>query len=123
MKKTMLQIFTALTILTNPLLSLQANEINLSNQYQVHNDIYTLADEYLKQKTDQKIFDVAFEIKKLNPSMALPHCQTPLVLKDRNPNRISGRMTLSVSCKQPTWRIFVPVIVTGKLPVILSAKG
>ncbi|MCF6298359.1 MAG: flagellar basal body P-ring formation protein FlgA [Thiomicrorhabdus sp.] len=119
----MLQIFTALTILTNPLLSLQANEINLSNQYQVHNDIYTLADEYLKQKTDQKIFDVAFEIKKFNPSMALPRCQTPLVLKDRNPNRISGRMTLSVSCKQPTWRIFVPVVVTGKLPVILSAKG
>lgn len=119
----MLQIITALTILTNPLLSLQANQINPSNQSQAHNDIYTLADEYLKQKTDQKIFEAKFELKKFSSTLSLPRCLTPLTLKDRNPNTVSGRITLSVSCNKPVWRVFVPVVITGKLPVILSTKG
>jgi len=118
----MLQIIT-LTILTNPLLSLQANQANHSSQQQAHSEIYALASKHLKQKTDQKIFEVAFELKKLSRTLVLPRCQNPLILKDRNPSRISGRVTLSVSCDQPVWRVFIPVIITGKLPVILSAKG
>ncbi len=123
MKKTMLQLIIALTMLTNPLLSLQADQTSSSSQYQAHNEIYTLAYEYLKQKTDQKIFDATFDLKKFSPTLSLPRCQTPITLKDRNPNRVSGRITLAVSCEQPTWRVFVPVVITGKLPVILSAKG
>ena len=112
---------TAFAILTNPLLSLQANQTNHSSQ--AHDEIYTLASEYLKQKTDQKIFEVAFEVKKFSRTLILPRCQSPLILKDRNPNSVSGRITLSVSCEQPTWRVFIPVVITGKLPVILSTKG
>lgn len=114
-------LITVFAILTNPLLSLQANQTNHASQ--AHDEIYTLASEYLKQKTDQKIFDATFELKKLSRTLILPRCQSPLTLKDRNPNSVSGRITLSVSCDQPTWRVFIPVVITGKLPVILSTKG
>ena len=122
MKKTLLQI-VVLTILTNPFLSLQADDINRSSHIQAHNEIYTLVSEHLKQKTDQKIFNASFEIKKLSNKLILPKCESPLTLKDRNPGSVSGRVTLSVSCDQPTWRVFVPVVITGKLPVIISTKG
>jgi len=90
---------------------------------QEHNKIYVLATEYLKQKTDQKIVEASWELKKFSAQLRLPQCRQPLLLKDRNPNTFAGRMTLSVSCAQPTWRVFVPVVVTGKLPVIISTKG
>ncbi len=113
----------ALILFMNPVFSLQANEINSLPLLQAHNTIYVLATEYLKQKTDQKIFEASWELKKLSTQLRLPQCQQPLSLKDRNPNTFAGRMTLSVSCAQPTWRVFVPVVVTGKLPVIISIKG
>lgn len=116
-------LITTLSILTNPLLSLQANQTNHSSQQQAHSEIYALASEYLKQKTNQKIFEAAFEVKKLSKSLALPLCQSPLILKDRNSNKVSGRVTLSISCEQPSWRVFIPVIISGKLPVILTTKG
>ncbi|VAW46764.1 Flagellar basal-body P-ring formation protein flgA [hydrothermal vent metagenome] len=100
-----------------------ATEINHSNQKQEHNEIYHLVTEHLKQKTDQQIFDATFELKKLSTHLKLPKCQNHLILKDRNPDSVSGRITLSVSCEHPKWRIFVPVTIKGKLPVIISTKG
>ncbi len=120
--KTMLQTLTLLLVI-GPISHLQANETYIPHVLQDHNEIYTLAMEYLKQKTDQKIFEASFELKKFSKQLRLPKCQKPLSLKDRNPNTFAGRMTLSISCHEPTWRVFVPAVITGKLPVIISTKG
>ncbi len=120
--KTMLQALT-LILLINPVFHLQANETHRSHTLQDHNEVYALAAEYLKQKTDQKIFEASFELKKFSKQLRLPKCLSPLSLKDRNPNTFAGRITLSISCHQPTWRVFVPAVITGKLPVIISTKG
>ncbi len=102
---------------------LQASDPLYNSSLQDHNEIYTQVTNYLKQKLDQKIFDYSIELKKLNPTLQLGQCQAPLILKDRNPNTFAGRITISLSCSNPTWRIFVPAIITGKLPVIISTKG
>lgn len=120
--KTMRQALTLILIM-NPIFHLQANETNQPHALQDHNELYVLATEYLKQKTNQKIFEASFELKKLSPQLRLPKCQAPLSLKDRNPNTFAGRITLSISCQKPIWRVFVPVVITGKLPVIISTKG
>ncbi len=113
----------AFFILANPFLSVLALEENAVPFEQPHSELYFQVSEYLKQKSDQKIFEPEFELKKLSTNVTLPKCQTELILKDRNPTTYAGRITLSLSCEQPTWRIFIPVTISGKLPVVVSTKG
>lgn len=122
MKKTTLKLF-ALLLLINPLLSSHAQENDASSQYQTHSELYTLVTEHLKQKTDQKLFEVEIQLRKLSPNLKLPACKESLTLKDRNPDNYTGRMALSVSCLHPKWRVFIPATVKGKRPVVISTKG
>jgi flagella basal body P-ring formation protein FlgA len=79
--------------------------------------------EYVKQKVDQHIYESEITLKKLSPTLPLPLCSSPLEINDRNPSDFAGRMTIGVSCPQPVWRVFVPVVVDGKLPAIISIQA
>ncbi|NPA72378.1 MAG: flagellar basal body P-ring formation protein FlgA [Gammaproteobacteria bacterium] len=86
-------------------------------------EIHNLVMEHIKQKVDQQIIDPKISIRKLNTQLHLQNCKTPLTLKDRNPNNYTGRMTITVHCGNPFWRVFVPALVDGKKYVVVSTKG
>ncbi|WP_127470430.1 flagellar basal body P-ring formation chaperone FlgA [Thiomicrorhabdus aquaedulcis] len=79
--------------------------------------------EYVKQKTDQHIYEAEITLKKLSPTLQLPLCTQPLELVDRNPSDYAGRMTIGVNCAQPMWKVFVPAVVDGKLPAIMTTQA
>jgi len=122
MKKTISKLIATL-LLISPFLNSQAQETDVLSHYQAHSELYTLVTEHLKQKTDQKLFEVEIQLRKLSPNLRLPACKESLTLKDRNPDNYTGRVSISVSCLHPKWRVFIPATVEGKRPVIISAKG
>lgn len=104
-------------------LNIQAQEPPVSNSHQSLDEIHRLVSEHIKQKIDQQIFEPTIQLRKLSPTLKLPQCQQPLELNDRNPEETIGRMTYSVSCHQPNWRVFVPAVVDGKQAVIMTTQG
>lgn len=118
-------ILTLLLVLLLPLISqnIHANESLVLSPNQAHSEIYEQVTDHVKQKADQKVFEPQIQIRKLSVSLKLARCITPLELKDRNPNKSVGRMTIGVICSQPKWQIYIPVTVDGKLPAIISTKG
>lgn len=107
--------------------SAHANPVNPANNTTpltqpldaLHNQVL----EFVKQKIDQHIYESEITLKKLSPTLPLPLCSSELELTDRNPNDYAGRMTIGVSCPQPVWRVFVPVVVDGKLPAIMATQA
>ncbi len=91
--------------------------------YQSLEEIHELVLKHVKQKIDQKIFDPTIQLRKLTPDLKLPKCLIPLRLVDKNLENVAGRMTISVFCNKPNWRVFVPVTVEGKKPVVISTHG
>jgi len=91
--------------------------------YQSLDAIYKLVTKHVKQKIDQKIFNPVIQLRKLSPDLKLTKCLTPLQLADNNLENVAGRMTISVFCNKPNWRVFVPVTVEGKQPVVISTHG
>jgi flagella basal body P-ring formation protein FlgA len=91
--------------------------------FQSHDTIHELVRELLKQKVDQKLHEPEIQLKKINPRVQLPACETPLEVHDRNPQRITGRVTVGVKCLMPAWQIFVSATLEGKLPVVLTTQG
>ncbi|WP_319381902.1 flagellar basal body P-ring formation chaperone FlgA [Thiomicrorhabdus sp.] len=81
------------------------------------------ASEYIKQKIDQKVYRPKIELRSLSENLQLPKCQNTVDIADRNPDIYAGRMTLSLSCKTPNWRIFIPVRVEGDLKVVVAIQG
>ncbi|GKT11100.1 MAG: flagellar basal body P-ring formation protein FlgA [Thiomicrorhabdus sp.] len=117
-----------LTLFSVPLLALVSfsshaleNDIHAVNQ--AHSEIYNLVTEHVKQKIDQKIFEPEIKLRNLSHTLKLAKCQQALIIKDRNPNKIVGRMTFGVSCLQPKWQLYLPVAVTGKRPAVINTKG
>lgn len=104
-------------------LSIQAQDAIVLSGYQSLNEIHNLVTEHVKQKIDQKIFEPIIHIRKLSSNLKLSACQEPISLLDRNPTNYVGRMTISVVCKNPNWRVFVPTTVDGKLPVVMTTKA
>ncbi|MDX1353487.1 MAG: flagellar basal body P-ring formation chaperone FlgA [Thiomicrorhabdus sp.] len=94
-----------------------------SASYQALDEIHELVTNHVKQKIDQKIFDATIQLRKLTPELKIPKCLSNLELVDKDLSNISGRMTISVFCQQPKWRVFVPVTVKGKQPVVISTNG
>lgn len=94
-----------------------------TQSYQSLEEIHALVLKHVKQKIDQKIFDPTIQLRKLTPDLKLSKCLTPLQLVDKNLENVAGRMTISVFCGKPNWRVFVPVTVEGKQPVVVSAHG
>ncbi len=122
MKKPISKLFTLL-MSTCLALSIQAQETALANTHQSLDEIHQLVTEHIKQKIDQQIFEPSIQLRKLSPTLKLPKCKQPLELKDRNPSEGIGRMTISVSCQQPNWRVFIPAVVNGKQAVVITTQG
>lgn len=91
--------------------------------YQSLDEIHDFVTEHVKQKIDQKIFEASIQLRKLTPELKIRRCESNLELQDNDLANISGRMTISVFCQQPKWRVFVPVTVDGKQPVVMSVNG
>ncbi len=104
-------------------LNIQAQEPPASTSDQSLEEIHNLVSEDIKQKIGQQVFEPTIQLRKLSPTLKLPQCQQPLELKDRSSGETLGRMTYSVSCHQPNWRVFVPAVVGGKLAVIMTTQG
>lgn len=104
-------------------LNIQAQEPPASTSHQSLDEIHNLVSEDIKQKIGQQIYEPTIQLRKLSPTLELPQCQQPLELKDRSSGEAIGRMTYSVSCHLPNWRVFVPAVVDGKLAVIMTAQG
>ncbi|BCN92959.1 flagellar basal body P-ring biosynthesis protein FlgA [Thiomicrorhabdus immobilis] len=91
--------------------------------FQSVDEIHQLVINHVKQKIDQKLFEPTIQLRKLSPEIKLGRCQTAIQIEDKNLDNIAGRMTISAICLQPKWRVFVPVTVDGKQPVVISTKG
>lgn len=94
-----------------------------SGIHQSLDEVHQKALEFLKQKIDQKLLEPEIHLKKLNPRVQLPQCQTELELIDRTPTKLAGRTTLGVKCNQPNWQTFVSAYIDGKLSVVVSTQG
>ena len=122
MKKHILTLLS-ISLLMLASLNSQAAEAITSSQKQAHSEIYELVTEYLKQKIDQQLFEPEINLRKTSSTLKLPKCQEALTIKDRNPNKTVGRMTIGVSCSQPKWQLYIPATISGKLPAVISTKG
>jgi flagella basal body P-ring formation protein FlgA len=100
-----------------------SNQQTKQTNYQNINSIHKLVTSHVKQKIDQKIYEPTIKLRKLSSRLKLPHCSEPLQMNDRSPNSYAGRMTISVSCQNPKWRVFVPATVNGKQFAVISTKG
>lgn len=79
--------------------------------------------EHVKQNLDQKLIEPTINVRTLPNSLQLPACRQPFELSQRDPHQVHGRITVSVNCPQPNWRVFISVDIDGKLPAVISAKG
>ena len=125
MKKTM-RLFTFTTFLycLSTITAFAAQPLaTIQHAYQALEPIHELVTEHVKQKVGQNLFEVNIQLRKLSPQLQLAYCQKPLQLNDRSLGETVGRMTISVSCPQPKWRVFIPVVVDGKKNVIISTQG
>lgn len=102
-----------------------ANTDSAQNQepYQSIDAIHKSVLQHVKQKLGQKLFEPTIDIRRLSPELKLRNCQSNLQIQDNNLDDYAGRMTISVHCLEPKWRVFVPVNVDGKLPVVKTTKG
>jgi len=104
-----------------------AQAMPLNHSSQVENQriqsIHDLVMNHVKQKIDQKIYEPNITLRKLSPDLKLANCSSSLELLDRSPQNFAGRMTISVSCLAPKWRVFIPVTVDGKQIAVISTKG
>lgn len=92
-------------------------------EYQTHSSLYEMLQQHLKQKTDQKLYNPKFHIQKLSKHIRFKTCQMPLELRDKDPQKITGRGAYRISCAQPKWKIFLTATVEGDLPVVVSTQG
>lgn len=94
-----------------------------SPAFQSIDEIHNLVTLHVKQKIDQKIFEPTIQLRKLSPEIRLKPCQSEIQIEDKNLDNLTGRMTISAVCLNPKWRVYVPVTVNGKQPVVISTKG
>ncbi|WP_296832731.1 flagellar basal body P-ring formation chaperone FlgA [Thiomicrospira sp.] len=85
--------------------------------------IHELVYEHVKQNIDQQIHEAKIDVRSLPSTLTLAQCNVPLELSQRDPHQIHGRLTVSVNCNTPSWRVFVSVNIDGKLPAIVSTQG
>lgn len=93
------------------------------SQNQSLEEIHELVYEQVKQNIDQQIHEAQIDVRSLPSTLTLPQCSTLLELSQRDPSQIHGRLTVSVNCTQPSWRVFVSVNIDGKIPAIVSTQG
>nr|WP_278165700.1 flagellar basal body P-ring formation chaperone FlgA [Hydrogenovibrio sp. 3SP14C1] len=78
---------------------------------------------HLKQKTDQKVYNAQIDIREFSRRLQLPKCQGTLILEDKAPEKLYGRMTLRLVCPAPEWKVYVTATVEGDVPVVMTTKA
>jgi len=109
--------FPFLMLLLTPLTG-QATPQNTS--FISHQVLYKMVQEHLKQKTDQKLFNVKIRTQKISKYIKLKTCTDPITLLDKDPIKVTGRVTLKLSCEQPRWKIYITSTISGDLPVVMT---
>jgi flagella basal body P-ring formation protein FlgA len=110
-------------IMLNQTPALAAYESAQPNEFQSLEVIYNQVLDFLKQKTDQKLYDPQIHVKKLSQRIRLPQCKTDLEIIDRNPTKYAGRVTVGVKCNSPAWQTYISATIDGKLPVVITTQG
>ncbi|MDY0136314.1 MAG: flagellar basal body P-ring formation chaperone FlgA [Thiomicrospira sp.] len=87
------------------------------------NAIHQQVFDHVKQNLDQQLREPVINVRPLPDTLQLPYCPHPLDISQRETQQRVGRLTVSVACPQPSWRVFISVEVDGKLPAVISAKG
>ncbi|WP_319557823.1 flagellar basal body P-ring formation chaperone FlgA [Thiomicrorhabdus sp.] len=123
MKKAILTVLFTLAYSVALLVSFASSAYSSPPEYESAEDLNRHALEYIKQKIDQKIHLPKIEFRTLSENLKLPKCSDEPQISDRNPDVYAGRMTLSLSCQNPAWRIFIPVKVEGDLQVVVATQG
>lgn len=59
---------------------------------------------------------------RVDDRLRLPRCGEPLAAKAAPGNRSGGRTTIEVSCPGRGWRVFVPVTLAARLPVVVATR-
>lgn len=90
---------------------------------QSNESLYQLVQNYLKQKTDQHLYNATFDIQSLSRHIHFKACKTAPELADKNPTNFTGRQTFNVSCTDPEWSIYMTATIEGDLPVIMTTQG
>lgn len=62
------------------------------------------------------------EETRVDDRLRLPRCREPLAARAAPGNRVVGRTTIEVSCRTPEWRVFVPVSLALRMPVVVAAR-
>lgn len=59
-----------------------------------------------------------------DPRLQLPRCEEPLKATLPSATRLSGRLTVEVSCAgQQPWRLYLPVRIESSRPVVVAARS
>lgn len=85
--------------------------------------LYQLVLEHLKQKTDQKLYNTAINIKKISSKLNLPLCNGPIDLDDNAPTKYFGRLSIKLQCANPFWKLYLSAEIQGDLPVVKTTQG
>ncbi len=59
---------------------------------------------------------------RVDERLRLARCMAPLAARPAPGSRVGGRVTIEVECAQPAWRVFVPVTLAVRLPVVVAAR-
>ncbi len=59
---------------------------------------------------------------RVDPRLRLARCSRPLAAKAAPGSRAGGRTTIEVACPSPAWRVFVPVTIAARVPVVVAAR-
>lgn len=95
--------------------SAQAGEQNSKQQ------INLAIEHYINELLQSRYQKIGLHIQPVDDRLKLARCELPLKIRHRPANRISGRLTMKVSCDaQESWRIHVPVQVKAFDNVVLA---
>lgn len=93
----------------------------LANSLDVQDQINSAIEAYSDQLLLPRYQDFQLQIRPIDARMKLEHCAQPLTVNHRPPGRISGRLTMKVSCSAPSnWKIHVPVVVKAFDDVVIA---
>lgn len=114
---------SALLGLSLPFESVFAASQDTNPSYQVTSDLEKQVYDFIKQKVDQKLKDPKIDINPVSDQLHLGHCQKPISLEDKTPDKFAGRMSFKLSCALPKWRLYITATVDGNVPVIIATHG
>lgn len=90
------------------------------NAYQ---QINQAIEQYSSQLLSPRYQDYQLQIRPIDQRMQLSPCQSPLAISHRPANRMSGRLTMKVSCAGPdNWGIHVPVTIKAFDQVVIAIQ-